>query len=455
MTGEDTILLALAKEEALDQLGRKVEARGSSVAAYTPNAIAVFNACLMAGPALDADETTMLAWVGDSTLDLALVRGQTLLFARNVSGGLAILDAAIAQTFNVRDERARRIRNELLDLDPASRGRYGSTQEEKVAHAVQGVSGQLQAALRSTVAFCQAQTNIQDLQLGRILLCGPGAKVRGMAAFLGSGLRCPVDVWDPVGNLDLSALDATQAGALTKDGPECVVALGLAMGPCYDELYSIEVLPESVAKKRRFLQRTVWNVAAAVLAVAWLGWSFQHSSTEYERLESKASTLKTQASRAKSIDSECSKLIEENQVMEQRIAKLEELAVPHHGSARLMRALRATLPEEFWLKKFETTVGAPPDPSQQPKGTGNTRFRKGMTRPLLVFEGLGLPILGRDIQREVYPTFKAAFDQYVPFHAPQPQQGTPFRFRETVDFLWVDMTKPAPKDEDEDKDKPK
>ncbi len=451
MTGEDTILLALAKDDALDGIAAQVAAAGGQISAYTPNPVAVYNAFLQVGPPADEEEICLLAWVGETSLDLALLRGTTLLFARNVSGGLSTLDGAIAQTFNVRDERARKIRLDLLNLDPRARGNYESSQVERVAHSVQGVSGMLQAALRSTLAFCQSQTNIQDLSLDKIWLCGPGAKIKGMPEFLSSGLNCAVEIWDPVESLDLSALDPGQAAELETVGPESVVALGLALAPCFDELYSIEILPEAVKKKRRFTERTVWNIAALVLVLLYLGSHYQSSAAEHERLSAAAKKLRGKASRVSSISKQTISLIEQNQAMAQEIAYLEEKAVPHYGTVRLLRAFREVLPPEFWIKKIQSRSEDAPWTQVDGKGGASGKRkpggfrrgkRRGSKRMLVIYEGLGVPILGRDIRTEVYPAFKAGLERLVPKHIAQPKSTDPFQFSGKVDFLFLEAKNP-------------
>lgn len=438
MTGEDTILLALAKDDALDAIAAEAQAAGGSVSAYTPNPVAVYNAFLQVGPPAEEEEISLLAWVGESSLDLALLRGTTLLFARNVSGGLSTLDGAIAQTFNVRDERAGKIRRELLNLDPRARGNYESSQVERVAHSVQGVSGMLQAALRSTLAFCQSQTNIQDLSLDKILLCGPGAKVKGMSEFLASGLNCPVEIWDPVGSLDLSALDPAQAAELETAGPEAVVVLGLAMAPCFDELYSVEILPDAVKKKRRFTERTVWNIAAVVLAILYLLLHYQNSAAEHATLKAKAHKLRGQASRVSNVSKQTATLIEETKGMAKEIAELESLSVPHYGTVRLLRAFREVLPPEFWIRKIQSREEEPTwvvNP-QKPKGQPGIGKRRSSKRMIIIYEGLGVPFLGKDCRNEVYPEFKIQLEQRVPKHIAQPKIRDPFEFSGKVDFLF-------------------
>lgn len=433
LTGEDTVLLALAKNEAICELTALIEEAKGSAEAFTPNAIAIYNAYLMLGP-VSEEETTLLAWLGESTVDLALVRGTNLLFARNVSGGLGVLDGAIAQTFNVREQRARKIRREILNLDPAKRGSYGSSQEEKVAHSVAGVAGQLQAALRSTLAFCQSQTNIQDLELDKVLLCGPGAKVKGMDRYLAGGSSATVQVWDPAPDLDLSQCPAESSSALSEAGPELVVALGLAMAPCFDDLYSIEILPEAVKRKRRFMSRTIFNIAAGVLALLYLLVHMLTAKSSYAELSVQARKLRSTLRRIERTDREARKLIEENKKKAAELGKLVELGVPMHGSIRVVRALRRNLPEDLWITKIFTDRGPPLRASGVMTPGRGQRLAE---RPMVRYEGRGLPVSGQDLD-STYSMFQTKMqkDPDVPMLNPSTDSRAEFKFFGTVDYLF-------------------
>jgi Tfp pilus assembly PilM family ATPase len=430
-SGEDTILLALAKTESLNGVVEQVRSWKGEAIAFTPNAVAVYNAFLMAGP-VDEDAVRFLAWIGETSLDLALVQGTTLLFARNVSGGLKVLDDAIGNAFNVREDRARRIRKELLSLDPAQMGNFGSSQEEKVAHSVQGVVGQFQAGMRSTVAFCQSQTGNRDIKVSEVLLCGPGAKVRGMDRFLEKSMGAPVRIWDPVPEIDLSACPAEEAEAIRAAGPLSVIALGLAMTPCFDELYSIEILPESVRKKRRFLARTVWNIAAAVLLVAYLGLFFVRSKAKSQEYQSLARKLGGRAKIALSIHQKTVELTERNKKARDKLAAMEELLVPLHGAVRDLRSLRKHLPLDLWLKTVRSERAAA---DWLVRGKENGR-RRAPKRNLIRSQGQGKPISGRPLET-VYAEFKRAMDAEVPFLRDTVTQGKPFRFMLQSDYLFL------------------
>ncbi|HEU4418338.1 MAG TPA: pilus assembly protein PilM [Planctomycetota bacterium] len=355
--GVETVLLALAKDEAIDRMQAEVAAAGGSIAAFVPNCTALYNAFLKCGP-VEADAVVCLCNIGHETIDIALVKGTDLLFARNLSGGTKVLDDAIGAAFNVSGRKAEALKRDLLDLDPQSRGRYASGQAEKVTMAAVGAATSITAAIQSSLSFCKAQTKIADLRLDKVLVSGGGARLRGLRGLLREALRCPVELFDPFANLDLAALPPADAEQLQAMRHEAVVALGLAVGRCDDTLYSLEILPESVRRRQRFQQRTVWNIAAGLLLAGVLALQSWHGKKEYEGAEAEASGIRSRIASMNAIHNEAQAAIEANQVERQIVDHLRAQALPFHGLLRVQRAIAQHLPPQLWVEKIELAGGS-------------------------------------------------------------------------------------------------
>ena len=381
----DTVLLALAKDEALQRQQQELAGAGGSVGAFVPNCTALYNAYLKCGP-VDAEAVVCLVNIGHTTMDLAIVKGTDLLFARNLGTGTKVLDDAIAAAFNVSARKAEALKKDLLDLDPQSRGRYASGQAEKVTMAAAGGAASISAAVQSSLSFCKAQTKLPDLRLDQILLAGGGARLRGLRAFLREALRCPVELFDPFENLDLSALPPADAEQLQAMRHEAVVALGLAVGRLDDSLYALEILPESVRKKQRFVQRTVWNLVAAVVVLVVLVLQFRHRSAEAVRATTHGEQLKRTVGAANRVHKQTEELVEQNKLDRALVAHLATVGKPLHGLLRVHRALLANLPPELWVVKIDAPGG------------GAAANKK---RPPVVVQIAGKPLNGVDISRVV------------------------------------------------------
>jgi type IV pilus assembly protein PilM len=374
----DTVLLALAKDEALDRLQGDVRSGGGSVAAFVPNCTALYNAYLKCGP-VEADSVACLVHIGHQTIDLAIVKGTDLLFARNLGSGAKVLDDAIAASFNVGERKAEALKKDLLDLDPQSRGRYASGQAEKVTLSATSAAGSISAAIQSSLAFCKSQTKIADLRLDRVLLSGGGARLRGIRGFLREVLRCPVELFDPFANLDLSALPPADAEQLAAMRHEAVVALGLAVGRLDDTLYSLEILPEAVRKAQRFKQRTIWNVLAGALVLAALVLQWQHGTKKAAAAEIARTRINRAVAQVNSVHTEAQGLVDQNRELRSVVEHLSATALPLQGMLRVQRAVQQHLPPQFWIEKFEV------------QGGGSSAQKK---KPAVVVEAAGKELNG-------------------------------------------------------------
>lgn len=402
--GDDIVLLALAKNEALDERGALVKAAGGSVEGYVPNCIALYNAYLRCGP-VDEDSLVCLANIGQDTIDIAIVKGLDLLFARNLTGGGRVLDEAIAKGFNVGDRKAESLKRDLLDLDPASRGRYASSQAEKVTVAAGGAASVVASAIQSSVAFCQSQTGVQGLALDKILVAGGSARLRGLCGMLREAVRCPVELFDPFDNCDLSGLSDAESEDLKTYRYEAVVALGLALGRQDDSLYALEILPESVRKRRRFAQQTIFNIAAGVLGVAVLGMIMRNADEHRTNDQLEANKIRQMLGSQQSIDRSARKLIAENTMRRGVVEFLAQRSVPLDGTLRAMRALRDTAPSGLWLDKL--SVVPPTRASSNPRRPRNGRNAKP-EGPVVKIEGR-VKALGGIEEQAAYSKFSQDF----------------------------------------------
>lgn len=412
-SGMDTVLMALARNDALDAVATVVRSARGTVAAHVPNCIALYNAYLRTAPVEDDEQVVCLANIGRDTTDIALLRGQDLLFARNLSSGTKVLDDAIAGAFGVSARKAESLKRDLLDLDPASRGQYASGQAEKVTLAAGGAGSALVSAIQSSVAFCQSQTKIQGLRLDKVLLAGGGARLRGGRGMLREALRCPVEIFDPFDSTDLSALPTDEAEQLQEMRAEAVVALGLAVSRLDAQVYSLEILPESVRRKRRFTQRTVYNIGACLVGAALLGLGAVHGKEALADAEQKEARVSRESRRVKNVHAEADAIVQQNAIDRAVVEQLAEKALPLSSVLRTMRVLHEPelLPPELWIESIEVV-----------KSARGSRSSRSATTPQVKLAGSIRPISGRDVG-DVYQTFLRNYRKHplVPGDRVQPR----------------------------------
>jgi Tfp pilus assembly PilM family ATPase len=345
---EDVVLLAMARESLLETHLEGLARAGGTLDAFSPNALALYNAWTHFG--VVEDETVLLANIGHETVDVILVRGPDLLFARNLSGGSHLFDQAIAERFGIPPAKAERLKHQAVDLEPGAR--HPDATHEKASRACLAAAGQLTSLLQSTVAFCKSQVKVANLRVDRVLLCGGGAALRGLTRYLATGMSVPVELFDPFRMVDTSGLDPEGAERLEQYRLEAVVALGLATMASDPEAFSVEILPAGVQRRRELLGGTAFLIAAAVLALAFLGYDGWRTSTRRAQVATEVGQLDARLRRATSTDRRTRELLAQNAELERASSQLAAVVGSGEQIARVLDELRRSLPDAFWVESL-------------------------------------------------------------------------------------------------------
>lgn len=385
--GEDVVLLALARETLLAEHLEGLKRAGGKLDAFTPNAIGLYNAFLRYG--VIEEDTVLLADIGHENLNVVLVRGADLVFARNLSGGSRLFDRALAERFGIDEARARayKISEGTLDTGRA----FKDPNQEKAARALAAPAGQVLSLLQSAVAFAKSQVKISSLKLDRVLLCGGGARLAGLPAYLSRGMGVPVELFDPFRVVDLSKLDPESAERLEAHKLESVAALGLATAASDPDAYGIEILPERVRKSRAFMGGTLFLIASAVLALAFLGLRAAHDQGELARREAERERLTREYQRVERTNRETLRLVEENEALSDRAQQLFAISGAGEQLLRTLDALERDLPADFWIDSLAMDWQSDPDlgvarGAERPILRARGRAREGTDSPALLFQ---------------------------------------------------------------------
>jgi Tfp pilus assembly PilM family ATPase len=345
---EDVVVLAMARESLLEAHAAGLAKAGGSLDAFSPNALALYNAWTHFGAV--EEETVLLSNISHETVDVILVRGPDLLFARNLTGGSRLFDEALAERFGVSPEKAERLKIELADLEPGAR--YRDANQEKASRACLAAAGQLTSLLQSTVAFCKSQIKIANLRVDRVLICGGGAAMKGLPAYFSSALSVPVERFDPFRVVDTSALDPQSADRLERAKLESVVALGLATMASDPEAFSIEILPAAARRRRELMGGPVFLAAAGLLALGFLGFQTWRTASARSKLETEVSQLDVRLRRATSTDRRTRDLLAQNAQLERASWTLAACVGSGEQVARVIASLAAALPADFWIESL-------------------------------------------------------------------------------------------------------
>lgn len=348
---EDVCLLAMARESLLADHVQGLSGLGGRLDAFAPCALGLYNAWTRYG-AIE-DETVLIADIGHENLDVILVRGGDLLFARNLSGGSRLFDEALAERFGVSLAKARQLKHELATLRPGAS--YASANAEKASRSILGAAGQVLSLLQSTVMFCKSQVRVANLRVDRVLLCGGGAALDGMCEYLSSGMNVPVELFDPFRVVETSALDPASAELLERSHLESVVALGLATMASDPDAYSIEILPAKLRARREFMGGTVFAIAAGVLAILFLVYAGWQTSSQLAEVEAQVHSLEGQFRRATTTDKRTRDLVLENAGLAEVAQQLQGVAGSGEQLARTLDYFERRLPEGFWISELSSS----------------------------------------------------------------------------------------------------
>jgi len=385
--GEDVVLLAMARESLLELHARGLAAAGGKLDAFTPNPIALYNAWLHYGVLME--DTVLVANIGHENVDVIVCRGSDLLFARNLTGGSKLFDDALVERFKVTREKAEEIKTTVATLE--QQGSFDDPNAEKASRALLGPAGQILSLIQSTVLFCKSQIKLGTLKLDRVMLCGGGAALPGLPGYLRSGLSVPVELFDPFQVVDASALDAESAELFEEHRLESVVALGLAHAASDPEAYAIEILPADVRKKRDFAQGTAFLIAAGALAALFLGFYAWKSHGRLTVLSSTVASVRSSVNRVLGVDQDTRGLLEENESLHDYARRLHGIAGSGEQLYRVLAAVDASLPRDFWIEELTSTFGTDAEfgvgkGAEVPILRLAGRAREGTETPSLQFE---------------------------------------------------------------------
>lgn len=384
--GEDVVLLAMAREDLLETHALSLADVGGTLDSFAPASLALYNAWLRYG--VIEDDTVLIANIGHENIDVVICRGPDLVFARNLSGGSTLFDSVLAVQFGVSPRKAEDLKKRLVDLTPGAQ--HKDSNHEKASRAALAPAGQLLSLLQSTVLFSKGQLKIPNLKVDRVLLCGGGAALTGLCPYLTQGMGVSVELFDPFRVVETDGLSPEESDLLEEYQLESVVALGLATMASDAESYSIEILPESVRKRRDLMGGTAFLIAAVVFAIAYLGWSAMTLSNSLGELEGEVRVASRRLQDAKRTEKQAFDLQQKSAVLNEYAEDLMLTLGTGEQLARSLEALHKSLPEEFWLTNLETKIGQDKDllddKEEQPFLRIEGRAREGTRSMSVLYE---------------------------------------------------------------------
>lgn len=210
---EMSIVLVAAKKDKINELTELVKAAGLIPMVMDVDAFAVENMYGVTYPSTQEDTTTLVN-IGASVMNVNIVRGGVSLFTRDIPLGGNRYSEAVQREMGVSFEEAEQLKKSDGDDD------------HTLATVMESVNAEVASEIARTIDYFKTTSSESDIT--RVLLCGGGAKVRGLAQQLHDRMHVDVDIANPFNEIDTSSCDVSP-DVLAEMGPLAAVGVGLAL----------------------------------------------------------------------------------------------------------------------------------------------------------------------------------------------------------------------------------
>lgn len=211
--GEMSIVLVAAKKDKINELTELVKAAGLTPVVMDVDAFAIENMYGVTNPA-SQDDTTTLVNIGASVMNVNIVRGGVSLFTRDIPLGGNRYSEAVQREMGVSFEEAEQLKKSDRDDD------------QSLAAVMESVNAEVASEIARTIDYFK--TTSSDGDITRVLLCGGGAKVKGLAQQLHDRMHVEVEIANPFSEIDTSMCNV-DPDRLAEMGPLAAVGVGLAL----------------------------------------------------------------------------------------------------------------------------------------------------------------------------------------------------------------------------------
>lgn len=359
--GNRTAVVGLAKVEGLDaRLGSLTAAKLPPPDAC-PASLGLFHSVLASGAAKEG-ETLLVLDIGARNTEMVICRGDTLLFARNLSNGGDQFTQALADALSVPFEEADGIKEKEGDVTPMRAMRAKNERHEQVLSALGAAASQYAAMLQSSLMFAKAQTRMAELAPSRVLVAGGGSRLKGFKDFLRNSLKTPVDTFEPLANIDVELGDPELAQAIGSIGREMAVALGLARLALREPGPRLTLLPPRVQRRRAFFRQKLflWGGGAAAALAFIVG--LVGAVRDLDAVEAGLGDVNSDKKQATANADEIKSIRAETAVAQALHGALARETAPGQALVRVLRAIQAVAPAELYIDELylrpEGEIGA-------------------------------------------------------------------------------------------------
>lgn len=338
---ETEVLFIACKIDTIESFCAGVRAAGLTAESITAASILEYNLLSFADPEASSDD--LVINIGARTTNL-LFRNAEGFFVRNLTLGGQVLSQSIADSLGKTLEQAEVIKLQFYNKD--NEILEDSTGAKAFTDSADAFMRRVSQEVTRSIVNYRRQKNAPAP--GRILLSGRGSQVRGLADFLQSSQKVPVERLDP---LEYITLDA----GINEDPENLSVLLpqiiGEACRPFVESGAGVNLLPEAVQAAMRFAKQKPLLLAAAVcLALApWPAWKVFNG--KIAACDAQIAALQTVADPFLRDKAAIAENVEKAEAVKSSIQRVEGLVQSKSNWIQFFAELQASMTgaEDVWL----------------------------------------------------------------------------------------------------------
>ncbi|HUU70102.1 MAG TPA: pilus assembly protein PilM [Planctomycetota bacterium] len=432
---EFTVLVGMSKEDAIQSQNNIFRSVGIGVEDITLGCLPTFNAFLHSKKAeLESmNGPCAVVNIGSEKMELVILFGSKLYFARTLTPGGASFTDAIRQELRIPFANAENIKRQRGRLAGAGRHgesapaesagargevpvipvlpegaspddedtAYGSADDEKmiaqiaadgqavpaagaaenpITRVLDGAAHGLVNAIQSCLRYAKAQTKLQNLNVSRIYITGGGAVLPGLAERIQERVGIETHQFDPLENVDYSSLDPAGRDMLEANRLAFTTAFGLVESAFINDAIDMSLLPKSLKQRRTFMKTDIYGYAAAgMFAITVAGMIFNsHRATGKLRAFTQQQAAKI--TQAQNGEKELESLKVVNVDLAEKVGKLKELVGESRMHLAAIAVLKKLIPDEIEVQVLQNYMGSSPP---APRPTIGTKNRYGKAQELV------------------------------------------------------------------------
>ncbi len=355
------VILAAVQKAIVDSYWRMAESAGVVLGRLDISSLSTIRALSFGGYLDQPEHLIMSVNIRHEATDINLIRGGMPLFTRSVLLGLETLGEAVSRSLDIGVEDAVGLLPQvqlfgMVSVDP----RTG-----QAAQIARTVFGDITDEVGRSLEFYRSQ--VGDVQIDQIILCGPGCLVPQLDEFMSNRLNIKTEIGDPFRGLvngsalipsERVAAETMVTGSIVDPTWAPVITVDLDLnkeGPSSGALDGMEARPtvRIVEEDTPWFLPTLIGGIVAVLAVAgfWLYLSQYDLPSKEAELTKVAADIDREEKQVKDL----SKLRDENNLLMRKKKLLDEIIKFGRPWSAVLQSLADNTPDGLQIKKAAIT----------------------------------------------------------------------------------------------------